>query len=613
MMTLQVRHRTSGQIMALKMNKQTSNRANMLREVQLMNRLSHPNILRFMGVCVHEGQLHALTEYINRGNLEQLLDSSDHLSWRVRVKIAHDLACGLSYLHSKGVFHRDLTSKNCLIKMEENGYTGVLGDFGLAEKIPDNASVEKLSVVGSPFWMAPEVLHSEHYNEKADVFSYGIILCEIIARVQADPDYLPRTVNFGLDYDAFQNMVGDCPPSFLQLAFNCCNMDPKLRPSFPEIVKMIEEIMPQLEEEDQENCAHSEEGRETKPINLQKNAGEKGLAIKRCSPLRLPGDKVPPKSPRPRRNIWLSRSQSDFFTRKGSRKINVQDPYYTPCKGTSRKVNPFDARQDLKGGKIKFVDTPSKSVISLAFDLPSPDAAKYPVTSTSQVKQCCIGDFQESLLSERQYRSLPASPDLSTKECHSFGPFSLKLGKCDPMQIETDVRQKVSSNSLYSELEIPPFKFKPQTWESESLEQFDMECSASECPQDENESCAKNRKLLKLKTNESMIVLGQENLNCSNITGDDGPNLDGASFSHWNSLVSGEEMEEQEMQRHLSKLAIPEPKSSFHVNTVLKRDEVDPSDSVFPPEASDMEGHPSVVLTPCMTSNPCHLQSKCDI
>ncbi|XP_048458070.1 dual specificity testis-specific protein kinase 2 [Rhincodon typus] len=108
--------------------------------------------------------------------------------------------------------------------MEENGYTGVLGDFGLAEKIPDSTNVEKLSVVGSPFWMAPEVLHSEHYNEKADVFSYGIILCEIIARVQADPDCLPRTVNFGLDYDAFQNMVGDCPPSFLQLAFNCCNV-----------------------------------------------------------------------------------------------------------------------------------------------------------------------------------------------------------------------------------------------------------------------------------------------------------------------------------------------------------------------------------------------------
>ncbi|XP_067893137.1 dual specificity testis-specific protein kinase 2 [Heterodontus francisci] len=609
-----VRHRTSGQVMALKMNKQISNRANMLREVQLMNRLSHPNILRFMGVCVHEGQLHALTEYINRGNLEQLLDSSVHLSWCVRVKIAYDLACGLSYLHSKGVFHRDLTSKNCLIKMEDNGYTGVLGDFGLAEKIPDSADVEKLSVVGSPFWMAPEVLHSEHYNEKADVFSYGIILCEIIARVQADPDYLPRTVNFGLDYDAFQNMVGDCPPSFLQLAFNCCNMDPKLRPSFPEIVKMMEEIMPHLQDEGQERCANSEEGRETKPINLQKSAGEKGQAIKRCSPLRLPGDKIPPKSPRPRRNIWLSRSQSDFFTRKGGRKINVQDPYYTPSKGTLRKINPFNARQDLKGGKIKFVDTPSKSVISLAFDLPSPDAINYPVTSISQAKQYCSGDFQESIPSERQYRSLPVSPDLPTKECHSFGAFSLTFGKCDPMQLGTDVRQKVSSSSRYSELEIPPFKFKPQMQKTASLEQFDaMECSGREFRQDESEVYIESRKLL--KNSGSMTVLGQESLNCNNMTGDNGQNLDSTSFSQWDSSISGEEMEEQEMQRDMSKLAIPEPKSPFSVSIALERDgEVDPSScTAFPAEASEVEGHSSVVLTPCMTSNPCHLQSKCDI
>ncbi|KAI4810319.1 hypothetical protein KUCAC02_019158, partial [Chaenocephalus aceratus] len=221
----QVRHRATDQVMAMKMNKISSNRANMLREVQLMNRLAIPTYSGgFKGVCVHEGQLHALTEYINGGNLEQLLDGNKHLSWPTRVKLACDIASGLAYLHSKGIFHRDLTSKNCLIKCEDNGYAAVVGDFGLAEKIPTSlAEVEKLSVVGSPFWMAPEVLRDEPYNEKADVFSYGIVLCEMIARVQADPDFLPRTENFGLDYHTFQHMVGDCPPDFLQLAFNCCN------------------------------------------------------------------------------------------------------------------------------------------------------------------------------------------------------------------------------------------------------------------------------------------------------------------------------------------------------------------------------------------------------
>ncbi|KFO52818.1 Dual specificity testis-specific protein kinase 1, partial [Corvus brachyrhynchos] len=133
----QVRHRQSGQIMVLKMNKLTSNRGNMLREVQLMNRLSHPNILSVVGgrdtVMRWSGSPH---QYINGGNLEQLLDSPVPLSWSMRVKLALDIAHGLRYLHSKGIFHRDLTSKNCLVRCEASGYTAVVGDFGLAEKIP---------------------------------------------------------------------------------------------------------------------------------------------------------------------------------------------------------------------------------------------------------------------------------------------------------------------------------------------------------------------------------------------------------------------------------------------------------------------------------------------
>ncbi|CAG06102.1 unnamed protein product [Tetraodon nigroviridis] len=261
-----VQHRITGQVMALKMNTLASNKANMLREVQLMNRLCHPNISgrlpqgrassrQFLGVCVHEGQLHALTEYINGGNLEQLLDSDLYLSWSVRMRLSLDIARGLHYLHSKGIFHRDLTSKNCLVRCENGSFTAVVGDFGLAEKIPDysdGAGKQPLAIVGSPYWMAPEVLRGELYNEKVDVFAYGIILCEIIARIEADPDILPRTevgrrrtrpacfvppsrtsafhgVPPGISglrsgRGRFARMVGDCPAAFFNLAVTCCNV-----------------------------------------------------------------------------------------------------------------------------------------------------------------------------------------------------------------------------------------------------------------------------------------------------------------------------------------------------------------------------------------------------
>nr|XP_036877655.1 dual specificity testis-specific protein kinase 2 [Manis javanica] len=396
-----VRHRASGQVMALKMNTLSSNRANMLKEVQLMNRLSHPNILRFMGVCVHQGQLHALTE-------------------------------------------------NCLIKRDENGYSAVVADFGLAEKIPDvSTGSEKLAVVGSPFWMAPEVLRDEPYNEKADVFSYGIILCEIIARIQADPDYLPRTENFGLDYDAFQHMVGDCPPHFLQLTFNCCNMDPKLRPSFVEIGKTLEEILSHLQEEELE--------RDRKLQPTTKGLLEKGPGVKRLSSL---DDKIPPKSPCPRRTIWLSRSQSDIFSCKPPRTVNVLDPYYRPQRsGAVRtpKINPFSARQDLKGGKIKFFDLPSKSVISLVFDLDAPGPGTMP-----------MADWQEPLAPlPRRWRSLPGSPEFLHQEaCPFVGQESLSDGP--PPRL---------SSLKYRVREIPPFRTSAL---SAALAQEAMDCSSSQ-------------------------------------------------------------------------------------------------------------------------------------
>uniref|UniRef100_A0A8B9VRF2 dual-specificity kinase n=1 Tax=Anas zonorhyncha TaxID=75864 RepID=A0A8B9VRF2_9AVES len=514
-----VRHRTSDQVMALKMNTLNSNRANMLKEVQLMNRLSHPNILRFMGVCVHQGQLHALTE-------------------------------------------------NCLIKHDENGYSAIVGDFGLAEKIPDHS--EKLPVVGSPFWMAPEVLRDEPYNEKADVFSYGIILCEIIARIQADPDYLPRTENFGLDYDAFQHMVGDCPPDFLQLAFNCCNMDPKLRPSFADIVKTLEETLNRLRNEDCE--------RDRKFLNLDNNERkpkgsiEKGPGVKRLSSL---DDKIPPKSPRPRRNIWLSRSQSDIFSRKPSRKINVQDPYYTPSKGLGRKVNPFNAREDLKGGKIKFFDMPSKSVISLVFDLHSPEAGGGLKASQSQFRQAYSTDWQEfSLPPGRKCRSLPVSPELPHKEYGLFGGLSSTVSRCDPTQLSAEVRQKLLSSSKYGVSEIPPFQAKPHRSEFLPVpgQEEDMDCSDGPVSQEENGFYPVENTCEDPACNQPLSLAQSEPLSYKRLPAENSVNSEGHSSQVFAGCLPSEEMEVEDDLLKNTPLEPTKPLFSVGPSTVPRRE-----------------------------------------
>ncbi|XP_066548553.1 dual specificity testis-specific protein kinase 2 [Amia ocellicauda] len=595
-----VRHRTSDQVMALKMNTLSSNRANMLREVQLMNRLSHPNILRFMGVCVQEGQLHALTEYINGGNLEQLLDSNKHLSWTARVKLASEIAMGLSYLHSKGIFHRDLTSKNCLIKSEENCYTAIVGDFGLAEKIPDHgAEGEKLAVVGSPFWMAPEVLRDEPYNEKADVFSYGIVLCEIIARIQADPDYLPRTENFGLDYHAFQHMVGDCPPDFLQLAFNCCNMDPKLRPSFPEIVKILEEIVSRVkaEETERERLHLSAES-----IDRKKGPGEKGQGIKRLNSLGLQDTKIPPKSPRPRRNIWLSRSQSDIFSRKPGRKINVQDPYYTPSRaGTGgRKINPFNAREDLKGGKIKFFDMPSKSVFSLMFDLHSPQSGlvmsqpPFRHAAGAGGPDCWQDPF---LLCGRRCHSLPVSPEMPSQDYFGVGGTGLSstVCRCDPVPLGNEVRQKVvgGPGGKYSVPEIPPYRPRP--------EEDDNLASSLPSPADRSEAmdCSDDEQFYP--------AVDQLSLPAS-YTGTENGTSDRSLASACEAMEAEDEEQMQGDSRTLSDTGhTGATKSSFSLAI-----SVQPDCSEEPFSLSE-EDYGPIVLAPCVPSRPGDIQAKCDI
>ncbi|KAL9914445.1 LIM domain kinase 1 isoform X1 [Glossina fuscipes] len=253
-----VTHRLTKEVMVLKELYRVDEEAqrNFLKEVAVLRSLNHPNVLKFIGVLYKEKRLHLVTEYVAGGSLKELIhDSGLPLSWTERISFAKDIACGMSYLHSKNIIHRDLNSLNCLVR--ENR-TIIVADFGLARiittptikwcgGIPDSQDSksntltrsksrqrrQRYTVVGNPYWMAPEMMKGLRYDEKVDLFSFGIMLCEIIGRVQADPDYLPRTSDFGLNQKIFcEKFCHQCPEPFYKIAFLCCDLNPDKRPSF---------------------------------------------------------------------------------------------------------------------------------------------------------------------------------------------------------------------------------------------------------------------------------------------------------------------------------------------------------------------------------------------
>ncbi|XP_057520107.1 uncharacterized protein LOC130800532 isoform X2 [Amaranthus tricolor] len=213
------------------------------KEICIMRKLRHPNVLLFMGACYSQERLAIVTEFLPRGSLFKILHRSNQvLDLKRRLRMALDVARGMNYLHRRNppIVHRDLKSSNLLV---DKNWNVKVGDFGLS-KLKNATFLTAKSGGGTPQWMAPEVLRNDPSNEKSDVFSFGVILWELVT-VKIPWDNLNALQVVGVV--GFMDRRLDLPegldPRISSIIQECWQSKPEQRPSFEDIIQRMTGIL----------------------------------------------------------------------------------------------------------------------------------------------------------------------------------------------------------------------------------------------------------------------------------------------------------------------------------------------------------------------------------
>lgn len=228
------------------------------RELAVLSQFRHPHLVLFMGVST-TGHPKIISELCDGGTLFRLLHQQRDMpiSWAQRLKIALDTAKGMNFLHRQQVVHRDLKSLNLLLAgkvLDQSASPWVkVSDFGLSRFMPLAPSgpcgpchATMTGGVGTALWMAPEVLSGNSYDEKVDVYSFAIVLYELLTRwipfdgCGLEPVSIAVAVTTGRRPDT-RYVPMDCPSPFVSTMKSCWAHGPRQRPTFDAVIGMLKE------------------------------------------------------------------------------------------------------------------------------------------------------------------------------------------------------------------------------------------------------------------------------------------------------------------------------------------------------------------------------------
>ncbi|ERN12578.1 hypothetical protein AMTRI_Chr01g136410 [Amborella trichopoda] len=208
------------------------------QEVMMLATLKHPNIVRFIGACRKPVLWCIVTEYAKGGSVRQFLTRRQNRSvpLKLAVKQALDVARGMEYVHGLGFIHRDLKSDNLLIATDRSIK---IADFGVAriEVQTEGMTPE----TGTYRWMAPEMIQHRPYTQKVDVYSFGIVLWELITGLLPFQNMSAVQAAFAVVNKGVRPTVpSDCLPALGEIMTRCWDANPDARPPFSEVVRMLE-------------------------------------------------------------------------------------------------------------------------------------------------------------------------------------------------------------------------------------------------------------------------------------------------------------------------------------------------------------------------------------